>query len=612
MTTVRAKQATAKAMADQEYPDAEMALLRALKSLRPAASHDSSGGGDGGCCCRHLRVYLPHQLDLDFVQNSTGSGILLRNPVHSLHLDNHMQPDEFVVASGNGNGITVGMPILYGEEQERLLALRTQGFSDHWHPYTQDWTMLKEKERRQETTTDEPFSTSYTPGTSQPPTAPAPCVSTSRTDEKEGSALPAVPSTEDALLTARSATSSGDSDGRTPATPVVATFMALPPPPLLSYPAYVSTIANISSSSPEHTLTPFVVPSSSSRTSIRPPPASVGGSLASSVEAISMPAAMQIFDNNKNDTPSAETTTTAAGTAARSATTANDDSPGAAWTTTTTTATTVTSATAHTTDNSTVRVEDAKLLRESRFWSLQSQEAHIGQLRRTFLFKRHHHHHSSSSSSGSAYNKKKTPATSTLTAAGSSASKRRKTESKTLSLAQMPAWKEHHSLPLPQLNERQEREWHVQRQRAQSVLKLWLENYRRSREAYWQHQLQNKRTKGCPAAATAKDYVFGAFASDEADGGPVEDTMRLCRLCRDENYRTVWFSRHECDTGASGVASGDDLMQCLECSFVGCAPSSSSAVSCQQVESNEHILQHFLTSSHSLGPCISTEVCVYV
>jgi hypothetical protein len=108
------------------------------------------------CHCIHLQKFLPHLLDLDLVKNSQSAGGEwdLENPVHALHLEPLMDggsraSTEAPLSPGTMNRSSLQLkqphphstsnsnqhpPFLFGEEQQRTLALSTAGIVEYWCP----------------------------------------------------------------------------------------------------------------------------------------------------------------------------------------------------------------------------------------------------------------------------------------------------------------------------------------------------------------------------------------------------------------------------------------------------------------------------------------------
>ncbi|KAL3920991.1 MAG: hypothetical protein SGILL_002988 [Bacillariaceae sp.] len=81
------------------------------------------------CQCVHLQEYLPHILDLELVRAvKHPRGYLVANPVHSLHLASQLEH------SNPASARAKPPPILYGEEQQRTMAMQTEGVVEYWCP----------------------------------------------------------------------------------------------------------------------------------------------------------------------------------------------------------------------------------------------------------------------------------------------------------------------------------------------------------------------------------------------------------------------------------------------------------------------------------------------
>jgi len=139
-----------------------------------STTHAGAAVCGGGCKCQHLLEVLPDQLDLTFTKvkgakstaasakesggdkggdaaaSGSAGGWVISNPVHALHLasqlDNYQQPlssslalPSSAAAADSSSLSSKKDPnteqIMYGEEQERLMALLTSGFPESWHPW---------------------------------------------------------------------------------------------------------------------------------------------------------------------------------------------------------------------------------------------------------------------------------------------------------------------------------------------------------------------------------------------------------------------------------------------------------------------------------------------
>jgi hypothetical protein len=78
-------------------------------------------------------------------------------------------------------------------------------------------------------------------------------------------------------------------------------------------------------------------------------------------------------------------------------------------------------------------------------------------------------------------------------------------------------------------------------------------------------------------------------------------SMRCCQLCANQKPRRDKTNGDDDEKKVPRKKKpraplvGDELMQCLECSFIGCAPQSTAP------KSKQHILRHLLLSGHTFG-----------
>jgi len=186
------------------------------------------------------------------------------------------------------------------------------------------------------------------------------------------------------------------------------------------------------------------------------------------------------------------------------------------------------------------------LLDEDRYWSLSNKETQIAHFRRQALSRRQR--------------------------VAAAKAKKRKTE-KTVMIQSLTAWREHGPFKAPELTEDEMEDWKYQQQEANDQVMVWLEFFRRARWRYWREQEKEPQIK-----------YFGqieAKTKTEISSG--------CKVCTEGPVSSFW-------PNTCVKCEGDDLMQCLECGLVGCAPKD--VVS---VDSSEHMLQHYLETNHALG-----------
>lgn len=156
--------------------------------------------------------------------------------------------------------------------------------------------------------------------------------------------------------------------------------------------------------------------------------------------------------------------------------------------------------------------------------------------------------------------------------ADKSSKKRKTADSKHVNLVQLSAWKPTLSV---KMTPDQESAWEDRFRQAKIKVELWMEHFRLSRQAYWEEQRRARQ----PAKLRP---IFGSLEAEQ-----LGISCQLCRLPQDRRWK--------CAQAGSSDLSGDDLMKCLECSFVGCAPCSVAP------KSSQHILQHLLLSNHKFG-----------
>ncbi|CAB9497825.1 terminal hydrolase 22 [Seminavis robusta] len=88
------------------------------------------------CQCPHLERWLPNMLELDFCKNATGlktQPLRLLNPVHSLHLSSQLEENSTVVEIQRNSKSS---PWMYGEEQQRTVAFSQAGIPERFFPLT--------------------------------------------------------------------------------------------------------------------------------------------------------------------------------------------------------------------------------------------------------------------------------------------------------------------------------------------------------------------------------------------------------------------------------------------------------------------------------------------
>ena len=113
--------------------------------------------------------------------------------------------------------------------------------------------------------------------------------------------------------------------------------------------------------------------------------------------------------------------------------------------------------------------------------------------------------------------------------------------------------------------------WEEEADRARDKVELWMYHFRQCRLDYWR-SLSHKAT---PAQYT----LFGTMDH--------EHSTTSCQKCSTGNF------------------VGDDLMRCLDCGYLGCAPQSLSP------KSKRHMILHMLTSNHKFAVTCGKRNSVY-
>lgn len=598
------------------------------------------GGGGGGAppqmwsACPHWVDYLPSKLDLtlypcaapvgdDHSHNQDHSSHknhhkwILKEPVHALHLQSQLEQGCCLFSHDE--------PILYGEEQERWMAVCTEGFPETYHPWIQSTTPAKA-----------------------------------------------------AKLPQALASSSSSSRPRSEA----AAAFHLPLPAL----NHATTAVNRHHLSAEHVPTPLpdsettLAPSSSTRTTTMPPTlhdasssfvtATHKSKLATAAPASLHTTAATLFvDATKKSISS--------GVAVPPPTTWSS-TVNKPTSTPATVAATVSAATLQTppqqpdcsmdiqVDASTTTTSPLLVpphyLPESTYLSLQFLADQIALLRRYFLAQRTQKKPDPPVSAkvdptavtSTAATTTTAPMSATTAPTTTGATRKRKTASGGTSssagevfhpppLCQMPAWKLWHTttntataaanrtIPMARSNED---EWHARQRRAAAKVEVWMEHYRQSRQCYWSETTATRQQSSLchPPPPTTRfrselspTTVFGSITtqvpslhnnsnnnnnhSNESGGDNnksprrcTTSSSRSCQWCQRnggrQRFRLGSAAPDEKTNATKGrLLQGDDLMQCLECSFTGCCPSSVHPLS------NQHIVEHFLTSNHKYGAC---------
>ena len=224
-------------------------------------------------------------------------------------------------------------------------------------------------------------------------------------------------------------------------------------------------------------------------------------------------------------------------------------------------------------------------LSEDRFMAMYAQEEHIYKVQDSLLGRRTV---SASSLVGTGVNKKRKETFSTTTAAGATSDTGQSSsfsaagagqaftaangaaaptapKKGTSSMTDRP-W----ARPIVHFTRADEQAWEYKLKVAQDKVTMWLEQYKHARRSFYAEG-------GCHKIGTrGMTRLKPFFGSDSADSG-----QAACQSCQ---------------TNSSGYC-GDDLMQCLECSFVGCYVTEND----DEEVISEHMMEHLVVKNHNFG-----------
>lgn len=114
---------------------------------------------------------------------------------------------------------------------------------------------------------------------------------------------------------------------------------------------------------------------------------------------------------------------------------------------------------------------------------------------------------------------------------------------------------------------------------------MLLESFGRNRRKFWAQKLKNGKPPKCAWCPDASCSASSrAKNSSSFEFGVIKDNIALSKVDED-------------DSGVHCGATGDALIQCLECDLVGCAP----ILTNREKSGNQHAMLHFLMSGHRFG-----------
>ncbi|KAG7364428.1 ubiquitin carboxyl-terminal hydrolase [Nitzschia inconspicua] len=163
-------------------------------------------------------------------------------------------------------------------------------------------------------------------------------------------------------------------------------------------------------------------------------------------------------------------------------------------------------------------------------------------------------------------------------ASSTTSKKKRKRDADIFKPSIIPGWR---AAAAQELSPEQEDEWLSASRQANETVENWMTNYRLSRESFWMGRKPHKKS---PLPSQSPFYLH----REEPD------PTLCCQWCVAEEKSRLKRATPK-KTKERKVFVGDELMRCLECSFVGCSPSSFAP------KSKKHILQHLLISGHQFA-----------
>ena len=537
------------------------------------------------CQCRHLAEYLPHLLDLELYKtvgsSSSKGGWVVANPVHAMHLTSQMEDPSAVANNGNSTTSTTAnlglfasrTPLLlYGEEQQRMEALSTAGVPEYWSPLDARASLLPTLTDSDDED-DEPIV---------PPSVPYPKLVVPSSSSLSSSAPKSVAATTTTTAIKTSTTETGSDTQKGDMVVVVSSSpsstavkqegsqSALPstaskkeedkddPPILPKAPVAVNSASanpakeegqkadamdGVTATSPEKP----PVSASSGPPDPKAEEAKEDAQIKMTPSAVPVPS--KSSEDGGNNKPPQQQNRPVAVTSSSGETKPNVV-PSSSSTTTTTTTTTPAPDTAQSnnTIDPTPLQTQKNLLSDDRYLTLKLEEDRIRLVRRSLAQKR-------------AAAKKKVPAKD---------AKKRKT-SETTKTASLTGWRPKDA---EDISETEREAWAEAALQARQTVEQWMDTYRLNRRAHVEE------TTICREVSSKK---AGSFYLSPADLHGTD--RRRCESCA----KKPKSSKRVVD------CAGDELMQCLGCSFIGCAPKSIAP------SSRQHINKHLLLSGHNFG-----------
>lgn len=137
-----------------------------------------------------------------------------------------------------------------------------------------------------------------------------------------------------------------------------------------------------------------------------------------------------------------------------------------------------------------------------------------------------------------------------------------------------------------EITEDEEKQWGEAMESSKVKVERWMTSFRTCRETFWNERERQlvPASKSTPGFYLPQDHL-SASAS-----------FRCCEVCSGEsNSNKYWEGTTKKTRKPRRRFTGDDVMQCLDCNFVGCSPRSITR------DSRQHILQHLLVTGHKFA-----------
>jgi hypothetical protein len=206
-------------------------------------------------------------------------------------------------------------------------------------------------------------------------------------------------------------------------------------------------------------------------------------------------------------------------------------------------------------------------------------------------------------------------------ATGANSSKKRRYSSGSDNRSDLLNWSACQSLPVADITPEQEQDWWWKYHEGMQKVEVWMQNFRLARQAYWDEQRHGEQCRynqqhlgldmdveGAMHAFGIRPVpkVFGALHDDidvdiekidESNDFHLTHSSLYCQDCHvPQLSSSLWCWNRLQHNDNQRQNDMDGLMQCLDCSYVGCGP-----VPFGNIVSKEHSTQHYLLCNHNFG-----------